>query len=247
MSLKVISIGKVQHIKRQDDSKSLGGFIMENRMRVFRLSLGFSGEPDGVCPLYINRQDIKQEIKSYKQKVSPIDLDSYPKLDMDTLKNELFKKGKLRQGWGMELNGINLDLRQDNPDNPDLPSEDWIKNFIKLSKLIWDEDVDCPIAMGRWNILKLMKDMKIGDIIFIPRIPDERNFTVATVKKKYYFEKLNGFIGHGHVIEVEKIKKFSYKNHFPAVIFNPYRRAVCEIKANHRNFLKLRNFINKYY
>lgn len=103
---------------------------------------------------------------------------------------------------------MNLDLQQ--------PLEDWIKNFIKLYKLIWDEDVDCPIAMGRYNILILMKYMNIGDIIFIPRIPDDGKFTVATVKKKYYFEKLNRFIGHGHVIKVEE----------------------------HQNFIKLKNFIN---
>ncbi len=212
---------------------------MENRLWAFRLSLGFSGEPVNECPIYLNRQEIKQEIEDYKQEVSPIDLDSYPILDMDILKTELFKKGKLRQGWGYELGDMNLNLRQ--------PLEDWIKNFIKLYNTIWDEDVNCPIAMGRYNILKLMKDMKIGDIIFIPRIPDDGQFTVATVKKEYYFKKLNRYIGHGHVIEVRKIKEFYYKNHFPAIIFNPYRKAVCKIKGDHQNFIKLRNFINKYY
>jgi len=212
---------------------------MENRMWAFRLSLGFSGEPVNECPIYLNRQEIKQEIENYKQEVSPIDLDSYPILNMDILKTELSGEGKLRQGWGYELDGMNLDLRQ--------PLEDWIKNFIKLYKKIWDEDVNCPIAMGRYNILKLMKDMRIGDIIFIPRIPDDSQFTVATVKKEYYFQKLNGYIWHGHVIEVGKIKEFDYKSHFPAIIFNPYRKAVCEIKGDNQNFIKLRNFINKYY
>ncbi len=208
-------------------------------MWVFRLSLGYGGEPVNECPTFINRQDVKQDIEIYKKEVSSIDVDSYPDLDMEVLKHELFRRGKLRQGWGMELDKINLDLRQ--------PIEDWIKNFIKLYWKIWDEEVDCPIAMGRWNILKLMKDMKIGDIVFIPKIPDDSKFTVATVKKEYYFQKIDGFIGHGHVVEVKKIKDFSYQNHFQPIIFNPYRKAVGEAKKHHQNYKKLDEFINKYY
>lgn len=40
---------------------------MEDGMWVFRLSLGFSGEPANECPIELNRQDIKQEIKSFKR------------------------------------------------------------------------------------------------------------------------------------------------------------------------------------
>lgn len=216
-------------------------------MWVFRLSLRPSGKPATVCPAYMNQQDIKKEIKRYRREVPPIDHNSYPELKMNTLINELFKYRRLRQGWGMKLDNMDLDLRKENPENSDLPSEEWIKNFEKLHWRIWKTKVNCRIAMGRWNILKLMKDMRIGDIIFIPRIPDDGKFTVATVKKEYYFQKLGKFIGFGHVIEVKKIKEFNYKGHFPPKIFNPYRKAICEIGEDHQNFKTLSNFINKYY
>ncbi len=211
----------------------------KRRLWVFRLSLGDSGEPERVCPLYINRPRLKQEIMRYKKNVSPIDFTSYLQLNMNILKNELFEKGKLRQGWGQEFDGMNLDLT--------LPEEKWIENYIKLDWRIWGCESDCPIAMGRYNILKSMKEIEVDNIIFIPRIPKENKFSIATVKKEYYFQPLNGFIGHGHVIEVENIKEFIYGINLPKVIFRHYRTAIAEIKEDHLIFPQITNFLNSNY
>lgn len=217
-------------IRNVDENKQ----AKNKRLWVFRLSTGDSGEPANYCPVGVD----EQEIKRYRQEVSPIDDDSYLALDIDVLIDE-FKRGKLRQGWGMSFEGMNLNLDQ--------PLERWVKRFIKLYWRIWGEKVNCPIAMGRYNILKRMTDMEVGDIIFVPRIPEENKFTVATVKKKYYFQRLNGFIGYRHVIEVKKIKEFSYGSRILPKSFNPYRRAVGEIKEEHQNFRAFKNFIEKHY
>lgn len=211
--------------------------MQENRYWVFRFPTGESGDPADSCPVDINRK----EIKEYKHKVSSIDEDdeiSFP--DLDELIKELFKNHKLRQGWGYIFDGMNLDLDQ--------PQQKWIENYIKLTWRIWGVNNDCEDAMGRWNILKGMKDMKKGDIIFVPRIPNETKFTVVTVKDKYYFQKMNGYNGHGHLIEVEKkIKDLKYENHFQPKVFNPYRRAIGEIKEHHQNYGIINKFIKNNY
>ncbi|KAB2943751.1 MAG: hypothetical protein OIN84_10500 [Candidatus Methanoperedens sp.] len=208
---------------------------MNMRLWVFRLSLGNSGEPSNECPVDLDRDDIKR----YRHETSPIKFSDYPDLDLAILNNELFEKGKLRQGWGTSFNRINLDLNH--------PQKKWLENYIKLAWKVQGEKVDCEDAMGRYNILKGMKDMKVGNIVFVPRIPDENQFTVATVKKEYYFQKITGFIGHGHVIEIKKIKIFNYYDFIVPKIFNPYRRAIGEIKENHQNFRTINTFIKKYY
>lgn len=210
---------------------------MENRRYwAFRLSLGNGGEPVNVCPVDVNQQDIMK----YRTKVPPVDdeIDDIPCLEMDDLLNEL-KNGRLRQGWGMDFEEMSLDLGQ--------KQKTWVENYIKLGWRLWGEKIDCEDAMGRYNILKKMTSIKIGDIIFVPRIPDESKFTIATVKKEYDFQQFNGFIGFGHLIQVEKIKNFDYGNRIQPKIFNPYRRAVGEIKEGHINFRKIKKFTDKYY
>ena len=84
-----------------------------------------------------------------------------------------------------------------------------------------------------------MLEMKVGDIIFIPKIPDESQFTVAKVKKEYYFQTPPSKCIRGHVIEVEKTKSFTYGTEqgdcrsLIAKTFMPYRRAINEIKPYH--------------
>ncbi len=80
------------------------------------------------------------------------------------------------------------------------------------------------------------------------RLGDKGNAELWDLCKSKNFQKLNGFIGHGHVIEVEKIKDFSYGNlTLPKVIFRHCRAAVYEIRENHKNFIKINNFIEKNY
>lgn len=212
--------------------------MSKKRLWVFRLSLGgYLGEPTKECPIDIDEENILE----YWHKTHPIDYDCNPKLNMDVLKNDL-KKGKLRQGWGTEFEKMNLNLYQN--------LQNWIGNYIKLEWRIWGNKVNCGIALGRYNILKKMKEMEFGDIIFVPKIPEENKFTIVTVKKeRYKFEPINGNCGrHGHIIEVEKIKEFNYTTHiFPTIIFMPYRKAIDEIKEHHKNYAIVKDFLNRNY
>ncbi len=245
----------LQHIKDKKDDKhkyyrqnniSSAYQLMPEKRRfwVFRLSLGgYDGEPSRICDLDINRPRLKQEIIRYKENFYPIDRSVYPQLNMNILKNELFERGKLRQGWGSEFEGMNLDLN--------LPKEKWFENYMKLDWRIWDYESDCPIAQGRYDILKLMKDMKEGHIIFIPRIPDDNHFTVVRVNKEgYHFQKLNSYLGHGHVIEVDKnkINVFEYgKGDIERIAFMHYRKALDEIRSHHLIYPKIIKFIQNHY
>ena len=197
---------------------------------VFRLSLGESGNPKS----RFECAKIDEEVKRYKKEVSP--LDDYSKVDIGTLKHEL-KNGRLRQGWGLKYNDMDLNLRRS--------QDEWIENYRKLGYKVWGSNVSCSMAMGRWKILSKLLEMKKRDIIFIPRIPNYSKFTVVTVKKEYNFKELKGFIGHGHLIEIEdEINEFDYgRSTLQPKIFLPYRKAVNRIRSEK----KFRKFLEQNY
>ena len=217
----------------------------EYKIWVFRLSEDEPGNPKTSCPIDLDRKSIKQ----YLDGETPIDDDDSMETNMDLLKEEFFKYGKLRQGWGYEHDGLNLDLRQ--------KKKEWLENYMKLSYKLWGDVVNCKDATGRRNILKLMLCMKAGDIIFTPKIPHKSQFTVTMVKKEYNFCTPPDKFIRGHVIEVENTNVFKYGNgigqtdckSLPAKIFMPYRKAIDEIKTHHRafhcieSFLRTRNII----
>jgi len=146
-------------------------------MWVFRLSVGKGGNPIGevVDWCIANRNKIRE----YRRKVTPL----YGELDeggyeededfLSTLKQELFEHGRLRQGWGYEYEGMKLDLDQ--------PRDEWVENYLNLNWRLWGEEPDCENVTGRWNILMRMTNMEIGDVVFIPRIPDESKLVVSLI------------------------------------------------------------------
>ncbi len=209
--------------------------IEDKRLWVFRLTVdGYEGEGEGTCDLDVDREEVMRYWKTESQLIDK------PYYDKYNLNIELQEKGKLRQGWGLVYNDMNLDLNQ--------PRAKWVENFMKLGWKVWGEKNNCKIAGLRWNILITMKNMRVGEIIFIPRTPTDGSFTVATIKKEYYFQKFNGFLGHGHVIEVEKKRNFNYGSQtLEKVDFRTYRKAIAEIKEKHDVFPKIENFINKNY
>lgn len=195
---------------------------MSKRIWVFRLTLSSGGEPSSACPIQIDGENLKHGIKQYREKKLPVwdeedinnEYESYSELTMDFLKDELFIRGKLRQGWGMRFEKMDTDLQQD-------PNK-WVKNFVNLYWRLYGEKKDCSFACGRYEILKTMLDMSVGDIIFVPRIPYDNYFTIARFKKRYQFEPIKEFIGHGHSIGVEDIKIFNYDDKIKPKTFNPY-------------------------
>ncbi len=199
---------------------------MSYRTWIFRLNVdGDPGDPEAFCPVDLN----KEKIREYKKKVEPLkNNDNSKYINKNFLIEELFEHGRLRQGWGSEHDGHNLDLRQD--------EKVWYENYIMLSHRIWNEnDVYCEDAVGRRNILAQMLEMEKGNLIFVPKIPDDSKFTVVKVKSKYYFRVPPKKCVHGHVIEVGELRTFTYENNnmecgLSAIKFRPYRRAINEVK-----------------
>lgn len=222
--------------------------MKNNGIWVFRLSVTKSGNPKSKkgCPLV----DV-QSISEYRRNVLPLKLKEYDK-EMEeieevsndeifsNLKSELFEHGRLRQGWGWEFDGMSLKLNQ--------PEKIWIENYMKIIDIRENETIPKENACGRWNILKRMTEMKKGNIVFIPRIPDESQFTVATVdNREYFFLLMEECFDYGNVIGVKNIKKYSYGEHFPAKTFSPYQSAISQIKNHHKIFELVGDFVEEFY
>jgi len=61
------------------------------------------------------------------------------------------------------------------------------------------------------NLSLNVLDMTEGAIIFVPNIPSDDKFSVATVNEKgYKFSQIEGYEGHGHIIHVKDVKEYSY-------------------------------------
>jgi|GEM_PF-4226125 len=236
---------------------------MNNKIWVFRLSVSDSGNPKSIiCPRVDSRR-----INEYKRNVRPfeedeekieeivddeieeiVDYDDIEIVDDDEendneifsfLKRELFDHRRLRQGWGYEFENMKLDLNQ--------PGNIWIENYIMLVWRLWGEEISTKNACGRWNILKRMKKMEPGDIVFIPRIREVSNFTIATVDKKYFFHPVKESFTHANVIGVKNIQEYSYEEDFPAKTFAPYQTAISQIKNHHEIFDLVSNFVKESY
>lgn len=212
---------------------------MKSNIWVFRY-LGKSGNPRStVCP----HVDLGR-VREYRQRVLPIkgseDNEDYYEDIFPILKSELFDHGRLRQWWGFKFEKMDLNLKK--------PGKIWIENYMNLLWRLNGKKIRPEKACGRWHILERMTKMEIEDIVFIPRIPDESKFTVATVdEKKYFFKPLKGHFGYAHVIGVKNIEKYSYNKDFPPKTFNPYRNAISQIKERHENFDIINNFIENNY
>ncbi|WP_135612205.1 hypothetical protein [Methanococcoides sp. AM1] len=219
---------------------------MANNIWLSRLTLE-SGGKAGVCSLDVDRSRVKKEVKEYKEDVFPlendilfekIDMSDYQEINYSILIKELYE-GRLRQGWGWKFEGLSTDLSKN--------EEDWTINFIKLHFRLFDKDVKCNRACGRYKVLHQMKDMVKGDVIFIPRIPDYGSFSVAKVKTGYSFDSNEKWMSFCHIIDVDNIRSYKYEDHFEGKTFNPYRRAVNKIGTTHMNYPVLDEFLKEHY
>jgi len=211
---------------------------MKSNFYVFRIAKGNDGGSiKSECPI-----DFHKKENEIREKLKDIEVDEieYNGWVYEWLHNELWQCGKLRQGWGIE----GLDLRID--------MNDWIRNYILGAKKYWGVDIQdnyCEIAMGRYNILKVMLDMKNDDIIFIPKHSqnnhhNENYFTICKVIGNYYFD-LNGKIkDFGHVIPVKIIGTFKYGNGIDGIDFSGYySKAISKIEKHHSLYEKIEQFI----
>ena len=84
------------------------------------------------------------------------------------------EQGRLRQGWGVS----NMSLLD--KEGQAVSQEVWIENYY------WSEESK-ERKISKYNNLKNMLNMEIGDFIVIPRAPKWDSFTVGKVKEKYKF------------------------------------------------------------
>ena len=129
---------------------------------------------------------------------------------------EELKQGRLRQGWG----GPNMDVR-----NP----------FDKFTAA-WEKCSPCSENVKRrYNMLRVMFEIKEGDLIVIPKVSMEYNvpgryFIIVKCRKSYEFTLPDGKNDFGHYIEVDPVVNCSYDSSGAAQVlsssFGKYRRAV---------------------
>jgi len=147
------------------------------------------------------------------------------------------QKGNLRQGWGVS----SLQLKE--KDGIDVPQDTWINRFKTVTKRVWNEDTSDKEAYNRYSILYPMIEMKKGDVVVVPKMPDYDKFLVAIVEKPYFFdykpkEERNGFEDFRHIIGIDKsnIKIFHYSSSNESKIitnkFKGYRSAVNNVWNN---------------
>ncbi len=210
------------------------------RKWVFRIPKASGGEPDSSCPTLLNEAAIKTGITGKTHHITNYDG------CLTFVLNELFVYGRLRQGWAVPT----LDLR--------LPIDAWIENYRIASNRYWDSTTDCQGASGRRKILLQMVDMAIGDVIFLPNVGnnmlDHGQFTVVTVKSRYYFEDRSQNPNtwekdFAHIVEVDKIKTYPYSpNTLQSSIFGaPYLCAVNEIKSHFQTYNTFEQFVKSNY
>lgn len=104
------------------------------------------------------------------------------------VKQEL-NEGRLRQGWSPPGTSL-LDA-----DGKERNKEEWKRAY----KDAWGHDP----SPKRYGILRRMLDMKKGDLVVCPKMPDDSCFTIAIASGPYRFEVAPGQEDLGHIIPVE--------------------------------------------
>jgi hypothetical protein len=151
---------------------------------------------------------------------------------------------RLRYGWGVV--NPDLDLR--------LEEHTWIENYLMACHKYWSLDPNTSHAMGSRKVLGCMLDMSVGDVVFMPKSPDDRHFMVATVKRPYAFDHAtvmeeadlrNDF---RHVIAVEDTMRYAYgagtlqPDIFEALI----REAIQRISEDDPSYRTLADFLRSW-
>ena len=185
---------------------------------VSKLSVGRSKRP--LSPKIYDEPCKFHGIKGKYKKITDEDVESIEDYEEITVKNNLmknklieeFQNGRLRQGWGCEDDVFSLDLQYGVGSFRDdtgiiQPTEKWVCDYMHLYHSIQEE------AIGRFRIVSRLLNMEDGDIVFVPNIPSNDMFSVATVDGGYEFAQIEDFDfenNFGHIIHVKNIEKYHY-------------------------------------
>ena len=121
-------------------------------------------------------------------------------------------------------------------------------------KRFWDANINYDLSKGRWNILRKMLDIRIGDIIILPKtsesnIDDYHRFSVCQLAAEYYFDCTNEYSDFGHCLEKKNLKSFEYNKGtlFLGDFGSPYMWAITEVRHYHNKYDKFKQFIENVY
>lgn len=141
--------------------------------------------------------------------------------------------GRLRQGWGAD--GMSIDSSLD--------------DFISAWKKKWGEnDADLDTMKRKYDNLCIMKEIKEGDILVIPKLDISegkdypcRCFTVVECTNPYCFSVLNDKADFGHIIGIKVLFSCSYHgDRYDTLVvsgkFKAYQKALNRV--NNSQFIK---------
>ncbi len=116
------------------------------------------------------------------------------------------KEGRLRQGWG--ASGLSLKKA----DGRLTPKTEWDKRYhdVGLYKQARGEPWDKPWA-ARFSTLCRMLELKDGEVVIVPKMPEKRQFTIACVAGCYRFKVgIGNDFGHIIPVDPESVRTFDY-------------------------------------
>jgi hypothetical protein len=99
-----------------------------------------------------------------------------------------------------------------------------------------------------------MLDMSLGDVVFVPKSPDDGHFMVATVKRPYAFdhatvvEETDVRNDFRHVIAVEDTMRYAYGAGTlqPDMFEAPIREAIRRISEDDPSYRTLEDFLRSW-
>ena len=120
---------------------------------------------------------------------------------------EELDEGRLRQGWG----ACGLSLKR--ADGRRVAKVEWDNQYgiVAARKKTLDQPWDAP-RPDRFKKLCRMLELKYGDVVVVPKMPQKRQFTIARVGGCYRFQVGKGD-DFGHIVPVcrERVCTFDYR------------------------------------
>jgi hypothetical protein len=211
---------------------------MSRQMFVWRMAQGHSaGDPCENAPGNLDASRGHREISHPEQ--GHIDYTGA----LDYVFDEL-SHSRLRLGWGVANPALDLRLQE----------QIWIEHDRMACQKYWSLDPATSHAMGSRNVLCCLLEMSVGDVVFVPKSPDDRHFMVAMVKRPYAFDDAtvmeeadlrNDF---RHVITVEDTMRYAYGagTLYPAIFEAPLREAIQRISEDDPSYRTLEDFLRSW-
>lgn len=121
--------------------------------------------------------------------------------------HEELHAGRLRQGWGCVGNGASMALRDEK--GARIPRDVWEENYRRAKPhRCW------TLHPKRYDILSRMLELRGGDVVIVPKMPTDEEFSVARVNGPYTFQRpdwpvpcadgcADGHVDFGHIISVD--------------------------------------------